>query len=311
MNFAGPGDQGAILIFNEIHAPRSGTINFSNWENHMSNKTEATFNGNTPAEMDAIHELTEARRRVDPAAKPGFIDLHHPNGTPKTVAEIQEEAADLNAIDAAYEPQPETIGDWAGHTPTPTIDAEIEKGQWEAQAEADLAAHKAAHIADGLRALVMESGENSRDHGFHDDWPQETTDGVLAFPTHEQQSEHFKTQIRRAIVEKIALQHEELSESLGEIRSGRDPLEIYFVDKKGLIGPAGKEYPEQVYQVLDGSDTPVPLLKPEGFLVEQADTVIRIADLVFLVNGREQFIKARAIKHEYNASREYKHGRKF
>ncbi|UUG70044.1 MazG-like nucleotide pyrophosphohydrolase [Arthrobacter phage Zucker] len=151
-------------------------------------------------------------------------------------------------------------------------------------------------IARGLAELVHASGTNSREHGFHDDWP---VDVDLINPGRDRD-------YQKAIVEKLALIHEEVSEMLGEIRSGRDPLDIYFVDTKGAIGEQGREYSEQQYS--DGGE---PLLKPEGFLVEGADAIIRLADLTFLVDGSDKLIEAREIKHEYNATRPYKHGRKF
>jgi hypothetical protein len=147
-----------------------------------------------------------------------------------------------------------------------------------------------ATIAAGLRGLVVLSGKNSRDHGFHEDWPVEVA-GI----------EVSQRELGLAITEKLALIHEEISEALGEIRSGRDPLEVYFVDKA-----TGQEHRQQDF---DGDGKP--MYKPEGFLVELADAAIRIGDLVYLVKGREQFITARAVKHEYNATRPYKHGRKF
>jgi hypothetical protein len=151
-------------------------------------------------------------------------------------------------------------------------------------------------IARGLAELVHASGANSRDHGFHEDWP---VDIDLINPGQDRD-------LQRSIAEKLALVHEEVSEMLGEIRSGRDPLEIYFVDRKGVLGEIDAEYPEQDYDMAG-----VPLLKPEGFLVEAADAIIRLADLTFLVGGSDKLIEAREIKHEYNATRPYKHGRKF
>ena len=145
-----------------------------------------------------------------------------------------------------------------------------------------------AEIGAGIRQLVVASGTNSAAHGFHDDFP-DVIDGSDA--------------IRRALAEKLCLIHEEISEMLGEIRSGRDPLDIYFVEKnKGL------EYADQQYDA-DG----VPLCKPEGFLVEAADAIIRISDTAFLAGDEtgEQLAFAQRIKHEYNVSREHKHGRKF
>lgn len=155
-----------------------------------------------------------------------------------------------------------------------------------------------AEIGQGIRQLVAASGENSRDHGFHDDWP---VDVDLINPGTDRD-------YQRAIVEKLALVHEEVSEMLGEIRSGRDPLEIYFVDTKGVIGEKGERYEEQDYDMAGR-----PLLKPEGFLVEAADAIIRLSDLSFLVGDRdgEKLAEAQRIKHEYNATRPYKHGRKF
>lgn len=155
-------------------------------------------------------------------------------------------------------------------------------------------------IDAGILALVTASGENSRDHGFHEDWPTRR-DWAYLHPDEVKQ-------VRRAIAEKLALIHEEVSEALGEIRSGRAPLEVYFRDSKGVFGEVDTTYTEQDYDMAG-----VPLLKPEGFLVELADAVIRIADLAYLVGDTtgEQLAYVTAIKAKYNASRPFKHGRKF
>lgn len=161
-----------------------------------------------------------------------------------------------------------------------------------------------ANIAAGIEELVQASGANSRDHGFHEDWPK----APVKFHADDEADTYHQT-VRRAIAEKLALIHEEVSEALGEIRSGRDPLEIYFVDTKGFTGAnPGLEYEEQQYDVHG-----VPQCKPEGFLVELADAVIRIGDLAYLVGDSEgeQLAEAQRIKHEYNSTRPYKHGRKF
>lgn len=177
------------------------------------------------------------------------------------------------------------------------VDAELERDQ-----QILIAEYQKAMIEDGIRGLVMLSGENSRDHGFHEGFPDADYEGRKGF---ENMTPAEQRQLQLNLAEKIALIHEETSEALGEIRSGRDPLEIYYVDHKGNVGTPGLEYTEQQYR--DG----VPQCKPEGFLVEVADILIRAADMTFLVHGREQLVKARAIKHEYNATRPYKHGRKF
>lgn len=132
-----------------------------------------------------------------------------------------------------------------------------------------------------INELVTMAGENSRDHGFHEDWPVapsgvpfDETVPLAEAATHERQ-------LQLAIVEKLALIHEEISEALGEIRSGHHPLEVYYRD--------------------DG--------KPEGLMVELADAVIRIADLAFLLDGDLE--AAIEEKHAFNATRPHKHGRQF
>lgn len=157
-----------------------------------------------------------------------------------------------------------------------------------------------AEIGQGIRQLVTASGENSAAHGFHESWPTKRY--------YEYLSPEEQVHLRMAIAEKLALVHEEVSEALGEIRSGRDPLEIYFLDEKGLAGTAGLEHETQQYD-----ENGVPLCKPEGFLVELADAVIRIGDLAYLVGDPEGEILAEAqvAKAEYNRTRPFKHGRKF
>lgn len=78
----------------------------------------------------------------------------------------------------------------------------------------------------------------------------------------------------------IALMHQELSEALDELRDG----EI------------------QLYLANDG--------KPEGFLVELADCIIRICDTVGSLGLGPEFEEAIKRKMEYNKNRPYKHGRK-
>lgn len=215
------------------------------------------------------------------------------------------------ALPGAYHPEPEQehIGDWAGHTPT--IDAEIQKGQDQLDADRFHAAMHRANINDGIRSLVTISGENSRDHGFHDD-----------FPVDLDLNGKDDAELGLHVTQKLMLMAEELLESFGEIRSGRAMDEIYFVDKKGLIGPKGAEYPKQVYGafaegelvgygVKPSDDTDIPLLKPEGFIVEIADLFIRGADLTYLLGLRGHLVSALEIKHEYNRTRPFKHGRQF
>jgi len=84
----------------------------------------------------------------------------------------------------------------------------------------------------------------------------------------------------RPFSETIALCHSELSEALEEARKGKKPTEIYFENGK-----------------------------PEGISVELADCVIRIWDYC----GREgiDIEGVVKLKHNYNLSRPYKHGKRF
>lgn len=148
-----------------------------------------------------------------------------------------------------------------------------------------------------ISELQLQAGTNSRDHGFHDDWPKHPP---VHLEPHEEKA--YERQLGLAITEKLALIHEEISEALGEIRSGHDPLLTYYRDKA-----TGQVHHHQQW----GTDgiAAMPLRKPEGFMIELADAVIRIGDLAHLVGGDLE--AAVAEKHEYNRTRPYKHGRKF
>ena len=152
------------------------------------------------------------------------------------------------------------------------------------------------------------SGVNSRDHGFHDDWPVRPP---VDLAPHEEAE--YKRQLQLAITEKLDLIHSEISEALEELRKGRDPLEVYY--SKTEKNPAGT-LPKgervlyfDVQQFVKEHGVDKPTLKPEGFLIELADAVIRIGDLAFLLGGDLQ--AAVDEKHEYNRTRPYKHGKKF
>ena len=129
-----------------------------------------------------------------------------------------------------------------------------------------------------IAELVNEAHENAIKHGFWDDPP--------AFGT------------------SIALIHSELSEALEEVRAGN------------RIRP-GSETPP-VYYSGGGYVATAPTKachKPEGYAVELADAMIRIADLWgYLKDDVDLGIDLEAVIREkmaYNATRPYKHGKKF
>lgn len=89
----------------------------------------------------------------------------------------------------------------------------------------------------------------------------------------------------RTPAECIALMHSELSEALEEFRK-KDPRDFY------------------VLETVDGR-------KPEGYLVELADTVIRICDFVGELGKAAEFNDSIREKLVYNESRQHLHGKKF
>lgn len=91
----------------------------------------------------------------------------------------------------------------------------------------------------------------------------------------------------RNIGELIALIHSELSEALEEFREpATNKSQIYYV-------------------VEDGTK----VAKPEGYAIEIADAVIRIADLCGYL--KIDLEKALRIKMKYNETRKHRHGGKY
>lgn len=101
-------------------------------------------------------------------------------------------------------------------------------------------------------------------------------DGQLRKDSNEAHAEVLKT-----IPEKIALIHSEASEMLECYRGGPGEMAARF-------GPTGK---------------------PEGFLAEAADVLIRIGDLIGAMGLSDEFAHVLEEKHKYNKSRPYKHGK--
>lgn len=133
--------------------------------------------------------------------------------------------------------------------------------------------------------LVKNAHQNAVEHGFWDDPPE------------------FGTS--------IALIHSELSEALEEVRAGR-PAVYHPCNAGGVCceDDGSAECGSRVWN----PNTPeifckAKSKKPEGYAIELADAVIRIADLCgYLEIDLEAAIRE---KMEYNASRPFKHGKKF
>lgn len=107
------------------------------------------------------------------------------------------------------------------------------------------------------------------------------------------------------VVNKLMLVASELTEAQDELRKGKELKEVYYTDE------AGNVYEEQVWEVVEGNPDPVPQYKPEGFLVEVADAVIRLEDLVGIVTeGAPSFGKIKLDKIQFNGTRGVMHGGK-
>lgn len=124
--------------------------------------------------------------------------------------------------------------------------------------------------------LQARAYQQSADKGFHDDEP---TEGRA---------------LQSLNSERIALMHSELSEALEEIRKGHSPNHTYYP-----TAPSDSH-----------SERPAPgEFKPEGVPSEMADVVIRVMDFCG-ANGID--LEAMILeKLDYNATRGYRHGKKF
>jgi len=115
-----------------------------------------------------------------------------------------------------------------------------------------------------------------------------------------------------SLAERLALIPTKLMLAVGELAEGMeeyrkkdfDATAIYYRDTEGVRGEPDRCYSEQVY------DNDVPLLKPEGMLVELADTIIRCVDLAGATSNVARLVRALREKHQYNATRSHRHGGK-
>jgi hypothetical protein len=145
-------------------------------------------------------------------------------------------------------------------------------------------------------AEVEMSWRAAENGGWHDSW-------------HKLQSrigrgEASPDEARNWVIGKLFLIIDEITEAGGELRNGHSFTEVYYQDVEGRTGVKGDLIKEQAYR--EGG---IPLFKPEGFLVELADAVVRIEDLVGIVTeGSPSFGQIKLDKIAYNATRGQMHG---
>ena len=114
----------------------------------------------------------------------------------------------------------------------------------------------------------------------------------IATEIHQNAKDHGWWDEERNGAEVIALCHSELSEALEEMRSGK-PL-AYVNYPNGVIVTDPDLYKSH---------------KPEGVATELVDCIIRILD--YLAYKNVDVEKLLMLKHNYNKSRPYRHGKQF
>jgi hypothetical protein len=97
----------------------------------------------------------------------------------------------------------------------------------------------------------------------------------------------------RPILEQLMLMVTELAEAAEEVRSGHQVGFTYYNAERSVASPSGEVY-----------------LKPEGFLAELADVLIRMGDTIDQYGLTDKFIEVLQQKLKYNKYRPYRHGGK-
>lgn len=97
----------------------------------------------------------------------------------------------------------------------------------------------------------------------------------------------------RPILEQLMLMVTELAEATEEVRSGHGVGTVYYNHDRIVETPGG-----------------APLAKPEGFLAELADVLIRMGDTIGQYGLTDTFLNVLEEKLTYNKYRPYRHGGK-
>ena len=151
-----------------------------------------------------------------------------------------------------------------------------------------------------LQAIVWQAND---DKGFHQDRPDRAD-----FVAGERGDRAFTKAVRDDQTNRLMLIVGEASEGHDELRSGHAVGETYYIERalpSSLVAEVGVR---KARELIDADDAGKPR-KPEGVPSELADIVIRCFDMA----GVEGIDLAGMIgeKIVYNATRPFKHGRKF
>lgn len=182
----------------------------------------------------------------------------------------------------ANEPEADTVGSWVTAVPVDALDP----------------------LESAVETVADRCFTEAENLGWHKSW-----DAVLK---RAMRGEAEEGDVLNWVNSKMLLIVGEICEAQEELRNGRDLKAVYYRDVNGRLGEVNKEYDEQVWEVVEGCPEPLPTLKPEGWLVEMADALIRLNDLVGTVAGQEGvfFGPIVAEKLQYNATRGIMHGGK-
>lgn len=126
---------------------------------------------------------------------------------------------------------------------------------------------------------------------------------------HENAVKHGWWDNKRNFSEVVALCHSELSEALEEERAGHPPL--WFGCTESTEGTAICSPQDETECMMCDKEKLCKYAdnKPEGKYIEMIDCVIRILD--YLGSENVDVEKLLKMKHEYNTTRPYKHGKVF
>lgn len=125
-----------------------------------------------------------------------------------------------------------------------------------------------------IKTLCTEAHKTACEKGWYDDCPGPLTVAMVA--------------------EKLCLMHAEISEALEELRKAPLSLQAEEGEKIPVLG--------HCYESATG--------KPEGYLIEIADLLIRTGDLIAKAGLTDHLVNAIEVKMAYNKTRPRRHGGK-